>query len=142
MVQNVFFLRIRNVTTQAPHFIFISIGACSPYTTWQRAYKHRPWDKMRLEGSKLKQVLGGEACLWTEQVAEGNVDSRIWPRVAAIAERQVYHIFFDINGHHSEIKLLIIFMHIAGFGRTQMMTVIVAPFRKSLSIVYQCFEIV
>lgn len=62
-------------------------GACSPYTTWQRAYKHRPWERMHLETSKMKQILGGEACLWTEQVDEGNVDSRIWPRTAAIAER-------------------------------------------------------
>lgn len=31
-------------------------GACSPYTTWQHAYKHRPWEKMRLEPIKLKQV--------------------------------------------------------------------------------------
>lgn len=67
--------------------LIVSVGACSPYTTWQRAYKHRPWDKMHLEPAKMKQVLGGEACLWTEQVAEGNVESRIWPRTAAIAER-------------------------------------------------------
>lgn len=31
-------------------------GACSPYTTWQHAYKHRPWEKMRLEAIKMKQV--------------------------------------------------------------------------------------
>lgn len=31
-------------------------GACAPYTTWQRVYKHRPWDRMRLDPTKLKQV--------------------------------------------------------------------------------------
>lgn len=31
-------------------------GACSPYTTWQHAYKHRPWERMRLETNKIKQV--------------------------------------------------------------------------------------
>lgn len=31
-------------------------GACSPYTTWQHAYKHRPWEKMHLETIKMKQV--------------------------------------------------------------------------------------
>jgi hexosaminidase len=40
-----------------------------------------------LTSEQSKGILGGEATMWSEFVTPENVDSRIWPRTAAIAER-------------------------------------------------------
>jgi hexosaminidase len=41
----------------------------------------------QLTPEEQSRILGGEACMWAEYVSPENVDSRIWPRTAAIAER-------------------------------------------------------
>jgi hexosaminidase len=58
----------------------------------QPAAEHYLADPLGGAGSSLSdeekaRVLGGEATMWSEYVTPENVDSRIWPRTAAIAER-------------------------------------------------------
>ncbi len=58
----------------------------------QSAAQHYLTDPLDGEGASLTSeqkalVLGGEATMWSEFVTQENIDSRIWPRTAAIAER-------------------------------------------------------
>ncbi|CAH1984734.1 unnamed protein product [Acanthoscelides obtectus] len=57
---------------------------CSPYIGWQKVYSNTP---EKIAGPTKKHlVLGEEAALWTEQADSASVDSRLWPRAAALAE--------------------------------------------------------
>ena len=44
-------------------------------------------DAASLSTQEKQRILGGESCMWAEYVSPENIDSRIWPRNAAIAER-------------------------------------------------------
>lgn len=42
---------------------------------------------LKLSEDQKKLILGGEATMWAELITPETIDSRIWPRMAAIAER-------------------------------------------------------
>jgi len=44
-------------------------------------------DSIALSDEQKKLILGGEATMWSEIVTEETIDSRLWPRTGAIAER-------------------------------------------------------
>ncbi|XP_064096228.1 chitooligosaccharidolytic beta-N-acetylglucosaminidase-like [Macrobrachium nipponense] len=62
---------------------------CSPYKGWQAVYDNSPIKiaKNLTTSFDRKLVLGGEAALWTEQADDAVLDSRLWPRGSALAER-------------------------------------------------------
>jgi hexosaminidase len=47
----------------------------------------KPGAAAALTTEEQKRILGGEACMWSEFVTPETIESRIWPRLAAIAER-------------------------------------------------------
>jgi len=56
------------------------------------AWRHYAVDPMSgvaatLSDEEKKRILGGEACMWAEYITPENIDSRIWPRAAVVAER-------------------------------------------------------
>jgi hexosaminidase len=68
MLSNGFYIDLMH--SAAEHYAADPIPASSTLTPQQRAH-----------------ILGGEATMWAEWVTPETIDSRIWPRTAAIAER-------------------------------------------------------
>jgi len=52
--------------------------------TWQDFYSYEPLTGVT---GNTNLVIGGEACMWAEQVDAVNFDSRVWPRACGVSER-------------------------------------------------------
>lgn len=61
------------------------IDLCQP--AWEHYLNDPVAEDSPLTEVQKKLILGGEATMWAELVTAETVDSRIWPRTAAIAER-------------------------------------------------------
>ena len=62
--------------------------------TWYFDWLHEPWDKMykldiaeNIPDTYMKQILGGEGCMWSEEINVGFIDATVWPRAASVSER-------------------------------------------------------
>ncbi|KAJ4810400.1 Beta-hexosaminidase [Rhynchospora pubera] len=53
---------------------------------WQHFYANEPLTNIT-DPNQRKLVLGGEVCMWGEQIDTSNIQRTIWPRAAAAAER-------------------------------------------------------
>ncbi|KAJ1917593.1 Glucosamine-6-phosphate isomerase (Glucosamine-6-phosphate deaminase) (GNPDA) (GlcN6P deaminase) [Tieghemiomyces parasiticus] len=58
---------------------------CDPFKHWQRVYSYDPVANITSSAAR-DLVIGGDVCLWTEQVDTTNLDRTLWPRAAAAAE--------------------------------------------------------
>lgn len=66
---------------------------CSPYKNWQGIYDNR-LDTLVGGPQNVHLALGAEVTIWSEQIDPMNLDSRLWPRAAALAERLWTSKFF------------------------------------------------
>lgn len=64
-------------------------------------------DSVKLTKEETARVLGGEATMWSEMVTPETVDSRIWPRLAVIAERLwSADTVRDVNSMYRRMKIV------------------------------------
>ncbi|KAL6241400.1 woronin body major protein [Rhinocladiella similis] len=75
-----------NPNASVPTFNYLGNGGswCAPYKTWQRIYDYD--FTLNLTATEKGHVLGTEVPLWSEQVDDTVVSTKMWPRAAAMAE--------------------------------------------------------
>lgn len=54
--------------------------------SWYHRFKFKP-PETSVRPQDAARILGGEACMWSEFADAETIDSRIWPRLGAVAER-------------------------------------------------------
>ncbi|XP_018336049.1 chitooligosaccharidolytic beta-N-acetylglucosaminidase isoform X2 [Agrilus planipennis] len=67
------------VATKDAWYLDHGFWGTTEYHNWRKVYQNRILNS--------PSVLGGEACMWGEYVDDTSIDSKVWPRAAAMAER-------------------------------------------------------
>jgi len=82
-------------------------------------------DSISLTEEEKKSIIGGEATQWSELTTELTIDSRIWPRTAAIAERfwSPQHVK-NIDDMHRRMAIVSIQLEQLGLTHNSMQDVI------------------
>ncbi|KAJ2704049.1 Glucosamine-6-phosphate isomerase (Glucosamine-6-phosphate deaminase) (GNPDA) (GlcN6P deaminase) [Coemansia sp. IMI 203386] len=70
---------------------------CDPFKTWMHVYNYDVAANIT-DPEQKKLVLGTEVAAWSEQIDETVIDSRLWPRAAAMAET-AWSGKTDASGH-------------------------------------------
>jgi len=89
----------------------------------QPASQHYAVDPLHGEANVLdpqqkKLILGGEAAMWEELATAENLDSRLWPRLAAIAERfWSPESVSDVTGMYTRLKEVDPWLEWLGLGQ-------------------------
>jgi hexosaminidase len=93
-----------NATDGSPNFNWGAGGGswCAPYKTWQRIYDYD--FTFNLTDAQKALVQGAIAPLWSEQVDDVVISSKMWPRAAALAEL-VWSGNRDANGNKRTTEL-------------------------------------
>ncbi|KAF2466636.1 uncharacterized protein BDR25DRAFT_306094 [Lindgomyces ingoldianus] len=93
-----------NKTDGTPNFNYAGGGGswCAPYKTWQRIYDYD--FTSGLSSTQKSLIQGAIAPLWSEQVDDTVISSKMWPRAAALAEL-VWSGNRDANGNKRTTEL-------------------------------------
>lgn len=72
-----------------PWLNYIAGRPTRAYPSWHKIYENSPRKIIGRFNLKFnrRQILGGEAALWSEQVGDTGMQNKLWPRTAAFAER-------------------------------------------------------
>ncbi|XP_034483673.1 chitooligosaccharidolytic beta-N-acetylglucosaminidase isoform X3 [Drosophila innubila] len=73
------------ISTKDAWYLDHGFWGSTNYYSWRKVYDNVL--PIARGGGQVRQVLGGEVCMWSEYVDQNSLEPRIWPRAGAAAER-------------------------------------------------------